>query len=226
MVAKKKQDDTRREPNGDDSDDRQEGREGREGREGGDVREPAAGPETSSSKSEVDGLTTELEDLRDRHLRLAAEFDNFRKRTERERTQHAERAQAELVKQLLEPLDDLARVAEFDAGVKDPGAVVEGVELVERKLRRALGQSGLEPIEAVDLPFDPELHEALTTTPTEVPEEDGVVSQELTRGYLFKGTLVRPALVAVKKYEPGSTSTPTPTDIDADEGAGGAREES
>ncbi len=213
MVAKKKQDDTRREPNGDDSDDRQEG---------GDVREPAAGPETSSLKSEVDGLTTELEDLRDRHLRLAAEFDNFRKRTERERTQHAWRAQAELVKQLLEPLDDLARVTEFDAGVKDPGAVVEGVELVERKLRRALGQSGLEPIEAVDLPFDPELHEALTTTPTEVPEEDGVVSQELTRGYLFKGTLVRPALVAVKKYEPGSTST----DTDEDEGAGGAREES
>lgn len=154
--------------------------------------------------ADVEELAAELKDLEDRHLRLAAEFDNFRKRTERERAQTAERAQAELMKQLLEPLDDLARVSSLDSAGQDPNALVEGVALVERKLNRALEQSGLELIEAVDKPFDPELHDALATTPTDRPDEDGLVSQELSRGYLFKGTLLRPSLVQVKKLQPPS----------------------
>lgn len=155
-------------------------------------------------ESEAQRLKAELNELEDRHLRLAAEFDNFRKRTGKERMLQAARAQAELVKPLLEPLDDLARVIEFDDSGKAPDAVIEGVSLVQKKLMRALAENGLEPIEAVGRPFDPELHEALTTTPTEDPEEDGLVSEELTRGYLFKGSLLRPALVQVKKLQPCS----------------------
>ncbi len=166
---------------------------------------------------EVERLTGELEDLKDRYLRLAAEFDNFRKRTEKERALDADRAQAELVKGLLEALDDLARVSEFDASGVDPEAVIEGVTMVERKLMRALEQAGLEVIEAANRRFDPELHEALTTTPTDVPEEDGIVSQELSRGYLFKGTLLRPALVEVKRYEPPASSADEGPDEGADE---------
>ncbi len=157
-----------------------------------------------AQQGDVEGLTAELKDLEDRHLRLAAEFDNFRKRTERERAQTAERGQADLVKQLLEPLDDLARVSNLEPEGQDPKALVEGVALVEQKLNRALEQSGLEPIKAVDQPFDPELHDALATTPTDRPEEDGLVSQELGRGYLFRGMLLRPSLVQVKKLQPRS----------------------
>ena len=168
--------------------------------------EPQAEVEAAAAEGaqqgDVEGLKAELKDLEDRHLRLAAEFDNFRKRTERERAQTAERGQADLVKQLLEPLDDLARVSNLEPVGQDNKALVEGVALVERKLNRALEQSGLEPIEAVDQPFDPELHDALATIPTDRPEEDGLVSQELGRGYLFRGTLLRPSLVQVKKLQP------------------------
>ena len=164
----------------------------------------ATATDVEGGESEVQRLKAELNEREDRHLRLAAEFDNFRKRTGKERMQQAARAQAELVKPLLEPLDDLARVIEFDDSGKALDAVIEGVSLVQKKLMRALAENGLEPIQAVGRPFDPELHEALTTTPTEDPEEDGLVSEELTRGYLFKGSLLRPALVQVKKLQPCS----------------------
>ena len=74
--------------------------------------------------------------------------------------------------------------------------------MVERKLRRALEQSGLKQIEAVGQPFDPELHEALSVVPVDEPQEDGVVADELSKGYLFRDTLLKPALVNVKKYQP------------------------
>lgn len=165
--------------------------------------------ESEPVEEEVERLNAELDELRDRHLRLAAEFDNFRKRTVKERATQSERARADLVRKLLDPLDDLSRVTEVDPEAREPEAVVEGVRLVEQKMRRVLAELGLEPIEAVGTRFDPELHEALTVTPTGDPDEDGIVSQELTRGYLFHGTLLRPALVEVKKLaaESGDSGT-------------------
>lgn len=150
----------------------------------------------------VEKLKDEIAALEDRHLRLAAEFDNFRKRTLRERALHTERAQAELVKSLLESLDDLRRVSELGSTDHDAAAILEGVQLVELKLRRALEGFGLRPIEAVGQAFNPEVHDALITVPTEMPEEDEIVSEELSKGYLFKETLLRPSLVQVKKYDP------------------------
>lgn len=151
-------------------------------------------------------LESELEELKDRHLRLAAEFDNFRKRTIRERAQQTEQAQAELVRRLLESLDDLARVSELGTSDHDAAAILEGVRLVERKLRTALEGCGLKAIEAAGQPFDPEVHEALVTVPVASPEEDDIISQELVKGYLFKDTLLRPSRVEVKKYQPGAAS--------------------
>lgn len=149
-------------------------------------------------------LESELEEAQDRFLRLAAEFDNFRKRTIRERAQLTVQAQAELVRQLLESLDDLARVSELGSSDHDAAALLEGVKLVERKLRTALEQLGLRPIDAAGHLFDPELHEALITLPVDSPDEDEVISQELVKGYLFKETLLRPSRVEVKKYQPGA----------------------
>ncbi len=143
----------------------------------------------------------EMDALRDRHLRLAAEFDNYRKRTERERGESWTRAQAQLVERLLEPLDDLQRVIEVDAENTSVAALLEGVQLVQRKLLRVLEGAGLETIQATGQPFDPSLHEALMMVPTENPEEDHQVAEVFKQGYSFKGILLRPALVQVKRYE-------------------------
>ncbi|UCC73064.1 MAG: nucleotide exchange factor GrpE [Gemmatimonadota bacterium] len=148
----------------------------------------------------IEALSAELEALEDRHLRLVAEFDNFRKRTIKERAVGAQRAQAELVKQLLESLDDLARVSDLGSTDHDAAAILEGVQLVERKLLRALEQQGLRRIEAVGRPFDPEIHEAMVTVATDHPEEDETVSQELAKGYMFGDALLRPSAVEVKIY--------------------------
>jgi molecular chaperone GrpE len=143
----------------------------------------------------------EIAALKDRHLRLAAEFDNYRKRVERERSEAWVRAQAQLAERLLEPLDDLERIRESSSDGSTAGAVGEAVEMVRRKLVRSLEAAGLEAIEAADQPFDPTVHEALTTVPTASPEEDDLVAQVYQQGYRFKGVLLRPARVVVKKHQ-------------------------
>jgi len=165
----------------------------------------------------VESLSAQLEELEDRHLRLVAEFDNFRKRTARERTLQSERAQAELVKGLLDSLDDLARVSEHGSADHDAAALLEGVQLVEAKLLRALEQAGLKPVEAVGKMFDPQVHEALLTVPTAAPEQDHIISQEFTRGYLFGDTLLRPSLVEVKQYQPGEAEAGEGAEEEANE---------
>ncbi|HET7321728.1 MAG TPA: nucleotide exchange factor GrpE, partial [Longimicrobiaceae bacterium] len=142
----------------------------------------------------------EVQALKDRYLRLAAEFDNYRKRTERERTESYTRAQAQLVEKLLDGLDDLQRVAHFNAETTTVEALLEGVQMVERKLFRALEGAGLEVIDAHGQPFDPAVHEALMTAGTEKEEEDESVGAVFQTGYRFKGELLRPARVQVRKY--------------------------
>lgn len=142
----------------------------------------------------------QIDALNDRHLRLAAEFDNYRKRTERERVDTWSRSQAELASRLLEVLDDLQRVAHVDPEGTSVDALLEGVQLVERKLQRAMSSAGLEEIEAEGQPFDPSTMEALMTVDAEDVEQDDVVAGVLQKGYRFRGHLLRPARVQVRKY--------------------------
>ncbi|HEU4560199.1 MAG TPA: nucleotide exchange factor GrpE [Longimicrobium sp.] len=144
--------------------------------------------------------SAELQQVRERHLRLAAEFDNYRKRVERERGESWVRAQAELAQRLLEPLDDLQRIADFDPATTNAQALHEGAEMVEKKFFRALESAGLEVIDAAGKPFDPTQHEALTMVPAENEDEDDTVAQVYRKGYRFKGVLLRPAQVVVKKH--------------------------
>jgi molecular chaperone GrpE len=109
-------------------------------------------------------LEDELAELRDRHLRLAAEFENFRKRTRKEAAIGRTTAQAELVQLILPTLDDLARVADLPHETTTVQALDEGIELILRNLRKQLADAGLRRIEAIDQPFDPELHQAIMTT--------------------------------------------------------------
>lgn len=142
----------------------------------------------------------EVDAMRDRYLRLAAEFDNYRKRTERERTESWGRAQAQLVERLLDAIDDLERVARVDPESTSAGSLLEGVQLVERKLIRQLEGAGLEVIDAADQPFDPSIHEAIVSTPTEDESADDTVAEVFQKGYSFKGNLIRPARVRVHQF--------------------------
>lgn len=161
----------------------------------------AAEPRGAGNEAPATGEgASELQTLRERHLRLAAEFDNYRKRVEREKGEAWVRAQAELVQRLLEPLDDLQRIADFDPATTPAAALHEGAEMVEKKFLRVMENAGLEPIDAQGKPFDPTQHEALTTAPAASPEEDETVGQVYRKGYRFKGVLIRPAQVVVKKH--------------------------
>ena len=158
----------------------------------------ASGAEAAAVDAPADDV--ELASLRERHLRLAAEYDNFRKRTERERSEVTLRAQADVVRALLEPLDDLQRIADFDPATNSAQSLHEGAEMVERKFLRVMEAAGLEPIDAEEQRFDPALHEALTTVPADSDAEDETIAQVYRKGYRFRGILLRPAQVVVRKF--------------------------
>jgi molecular chaperone GrpE len=141
-------------------------------------------------------LERELEESRDQHLRLAAEFDNYRKRVARERAELSDRAEAALVNRLLDALDDLDRLT-ATMGNMPSDALREAVTLVDRKLWKQLESAGLQPIDPVGTTFDPSEHEAVSIIPPPSPEKDHQVSATFQTGYRFKGTLVRPARVQV-----------------------------
>ncbi len=144
-------------------------------------------------------LKKEYDDLNDRHLRLVAEFNNFRRRTEQERLAAWARAQADLVEKFLDVLDDLHRVAELDLTNATVETIMEGIDLVERKFMRVLEDSGVEVIDPTGQAFDPEIMEAMMRLPAESEEQDEEVAQVFQKGYTLKGVLVRPARVSVYK---------------------------
>jgi molecular chaperone GrpE len=142
----------------------------------------------------------QLADERDRYLRLAAEYDNFRKRTTRERQEAHLRGQGDMLKGMIDALDDLARFAHVDPATTDARTISDGVALVEKKLMKTLAGHGLEVIDPVGHPFDPALHEAVMTEPAQSPDEDHLVARVFQLGYLFNGQLLRPARVVVKQW--------------------------
>lgn len=141
-----------------------------------------------------------LAEQQDRYLRLAAEYDNYRKRSMRERQEASVRGQAEMLRGLLDALDDLTRFAHVDPATTDTKTVVDGVEMVERKMLKTLIGIGLEVIHPVDQTFDPSHMEAVATEPALSREDDHVVSKVYQQGYLFNGQLLRPARVVVKQW--------------------------
>ncbi len=162
--------------------------------------------ELAQVEHETAAVIAELEEIQDRHLRLAAEYDNYRKRTSKELADAGVRAQAFLVGRLLDALDDLGRVAHVDPTGVDAKDVLEGVELVERKMLRELEALGLERIGAVGQPFDPNDHEAIGALPAESLEQDHTVAHVLQLGYRLGPTLMRPARVQVYTWQDKSGS--------------------
>ena len=142
----------------------------------------------------------QLEEQRDKYLRLAAEYDNFRKRANRERQEAGWRAQGDMVQGLTEVLDDIMRFAHVDPATTDASTVVEGVAIVEKKIMKSLAGHGLELVNPVDHPFDPNLHEAVATEAAASAEEDHLVARVFQVGYVFRGQLLRPARVVVRQW--------------------------
>ena len=174
--------------------------------DGDSTGSPANAGDTSANDAPEDASTAaaaddgESQPESERYLRLAAEYDNFRKRSSKERLEAGTRAQAELVRRLVEALDDVARFAHVDPASTDAATVVQGVEMVEKKMLRELGALGLEVLNPVDSTFDPAVHEAVATEPTPAKEDDHLVARVYQPGYLFQGQLIRPARVVVKQW--------------------------
>lgn len=147
--------------------------------------------------AERDRLVEEKNDLMDRLLRRQAEFDNFRRRAERERAETLEYANADTVRAILPILDDFERALKVECTGKE---YARGMELIYQRLLDALKKLGLEPISAKGLKFDPNLHHAVDMVETD-DMEDHTVLDEYQQGYNFRGRPLRPAMVkvAVKK---------------------------
>ena len=142
-------------------------------------------------------LEREAAELKERLLRTAADFDNFRKRAAREKSETWGRAQGDLIQRILEAIDDLGRVAHLDPAQTGAESLHEGVGLVERKLLKVLEGVGLERLDPSGQPFDPNAHEAVMTTPAPAAEQDGSVATVFQAGYRLGGVLLRPARVSV-----------------------------
>jgi molecular chaperone GrpE len=165
-----------------------------------DSADGSSGSTSGEATARTDTTSGDIAAERERYLRLAAEYDNYRKRSTKERQDAGARAQADLVRQLVEALDDVARFAHVDPATTDAATVVQGVDMVEKKLMKALGAAGLEVINPVGETFDPALHEAVATEPTSAQEDDHVVARVYQPGYVFKSQLLRPARVVVKQW--------------------------
>jgi molecular chaperone GrpE len=149
-------------------------------------------------------LESELAALKDKHLRLAAEFENFKKRAAKERAELWRSAQADLLRRLVDTFDDLARFAHVDPLQTDAKTIHEGVELVDRKLWKELEAIGVTRVDQPGVPFDPNLHEAVATQPAATPAQDHTVGAVLQGGYQLGGVLIRPARVTVLTWKGGT----------------------
>jgi len=174
--------------------------------EGGEVdtEEPIGGPDTAeliATRSELKRIEAENAELKDRFQRRQADFENYRKRVERERSETYNRVVADIAGKLLPVMDNLKRALESEASVESSESdefrhFLSGVDLISKQLNGVLEALGVKPIAAVGEPFDPHIHEAVVTEETDEYEPDTVM-QEIVSGYRLGDKLIRPALVKV-----------------------------
>jgi molecular chaperone GrpE len=168
----------------------------------------AGGPATAelvASRSEVKRLQTALAEAQDALARRQADFENYRKRVERERAETHNRVVGELVRKLLPVVDNLDRALDAERTIKAGESkefrhFLNGIELIAKQLNEVLESFGVEPIVAVGERFDPHIHEAVVTEPSDEHEPDTVV-EELARGYRIGDRLLRPAMVKVSSQK-------------------------
>ncbi|MEE2876983.1 MAG: nucleotide exchange factor GrpE [Candidatus Neomarinimicrobiota bacterium] len=161
------------------------------------------GAETKEEPSVED----ELSDLRDRHLRLRAEFDNYRKRSEKEYSRLLHYEGEEVILSFLGIADDFQRMLDSldDEKSQNVESLIEGITLINEKLHRRLSALKVEPFDSEGVKFDPEIHDAMMTQSSE-DHEDGVVMQEFEKGYKYKDKVIRHAKVIVNSKAESESS--------------------
>jgi molecular chaperone GrpE len=156
------------------------------------------GPKEAGPAEQMSLLKDEFEALNDKYLRLYSEFDNYRKRTLRERIELGKTASVEVISTLLPVIDDMERAikahADADGSV---AALTDGITLIYNKLMTILGQQGLEQMKSMGEEFDTDFHEAVTNIPAPDPDLKGRVVDEIQKGYLLSGKVIRFAKVVV-----------------------------
>jgi molecular chaperone GrpE len=159
------------------------------------IETPEQQPEPSIDPVE---LQKQRDDYYDRLLRKTAEFDNYRKRTDRERVQLSEAAAADLIEELLPLLDDMERALKADPGTEATAAIRRGVELIHKQLLETLRKRGVTALESLGADFDPHFHMAVSHEPAD-GRRDGEVVEQFRPGYMLGDRLLRPAMVKVTK---------------------------
>jgi len=154
--------------------------------------------ESGSAVADADELQRQRDDYYDRLLRKTAEFDNYRKRVDRDRQSMSDAVAADVVRDLLPLVDDLERALRAETGAEGAEAYRKGVELIHRQLLDILRKRGVRAIEALGADFDPHYHQAIAHEPAE-GKRDGEVIEEFGRGYMLGDKLLRPAIVKVAK---------------------------
>lgn len=150
---------------------------------------------TETSESELSKTQAELAELKDKYVRLVAEFDNVRRRNAKERIELIGTANKYLVTELLPVMDDILRAQKSFETASDLQQVTEGVQLIFHKFIKTLENKGLKPLEAIGQPFDMELHEAITQIPAPSDDMKGKVVDEIEKGYYLNDKLIRFAKV-------------------------------
>jgi molecular chaperone GrpE len=157
-------------------------------------------PETEEVPlSEIDQLKADLADQKDKYLRLMAEFENFKRRTAKERVDLIQTAGKDVIVSLLDVMDDCDRAEKQLNGSDDIAVQKEGIQLVFNKIRTTLHAKGLKAMESIDQAFDVELHEAITEVPVPDASKKGKVIDEVTKGYYLNDKIIRFAKVVVGK---------------------------
>ena len=153
---------------------------------------------TETLKSEIERLKAELKDKQDRMMRLQADFDNFRKRTAKEKTELASTIEQAFLKDLLPLLDNLSRATEAVENGEESNVetLKKGIEMINQETVAAMGKHGLEPIETEGKMFDPNFHQAVARV-ADPDKEEGAIAAELQRGYIARGRVIRPSMVQV-----------------------------
>lgn len=152
----------------------------------------------AEEKTKESELEEKLKDLNDKYIRLLAEYDNFRKRAAREIEEILRTANEKMIIELLPILDDLDLATAHKNDKETLEKYVKGIELIENKLRDVLAQAGLEPMEVVGKPFDPNFHDALIQIETN-EYDSGIVASENQKGYMLSGKVIRHPKVIVSK---------------------------
>jgi molecular chaperone GrpE len=153
---------------------------------------------SAAATADVDEVQRQRDEYYERLLRKTAEFDNYRKRVDRDRQATSESLTAEVMRDLLPLVDDLERALKAEAGSEGAEGYRRGVELIQRQLLEILRKRGVKPIEALGADFDPHFHQAVSYDTIE-GHRDGEVIEEFARGYMLGERLLRPAMVKVAK---------------------------